>query len=80
MLTTQEKQHQIDFITDVTEEAFKQGHIFAIVITVDPYDLKNTNVLVTPLLDQASVVDALREIAEQMPKTKPVLHQRNREN
>lgn len=80
MLTTKEVQHQLDFISGATAETLKQGHIFAIVITVDPYNLKDTNVLVTPLLDQASVVDALREIAEQLPKTKPILHQRNREN
>lgn len=80
MLTTNEVQRQIDFITDVSAETLKHGHIFAIVITVDPYNLKDTNVLVTPLLDQASVIDALREIAEKMPKTKPILHQRNREN
>lgn len=80
MLTAKEVQHQLDFISGVTAQTLRQGHIFAIVITVDPYNLKDTNVLVTPLLDQASVVDALREIAEQMPKTKPILHQRNREN
>lgn len=79
-LTTKEIECQLDFIGGVTAETLKQGHIFAIVITVDPHNLKDTNVLVTPLLNQESVVNALREIAEKMPKTKAILHQSNREN
>lgn len=40
MLTVKEVQHQLDFIKGITAETLKQGHIFAIVITVDPCNLK----------------------------------------